>query len=53
VFGGVKVTNKTKAVIQVPFLGSVPLLGNLFKQTNTENQEQELLFFVTPHVLPG
>jgi len=53
IFGGVKVTNKTKAVTQVPFLGSVPLLGNLFKQTNTENQEQELLFFVTPHVLPG
>jgi type IV pilus assembly protein PilQ len=53
VFGGVKVTNKTKAVTQVPFLGNVPVLGNLFKQTNTENQEQELLFFVTPHVLPG
>jgi type IV pilus assembly protein PilQ len=53
VFGGVKITNKTKAVTQVPFLGSVPVLGNLFKQTNTENQEQELLFFVTPHVLPG
>ncbi len=53
VFGGVKVTNKTKAVTQVPFLGNVPILGNLFKQTNTENQEQELLFFVTPHVLPG
>jgi len=53
VFGGVKVTSKTKAVTQVPFLGSVPILGNLFKQTNTEDQQQELLFFVTPHVLPG
>ena len=53
VFGGVKVSNRTKAVTQVPFLGSVPVLGNLFKQTNTEDQQQELLFFVTPHVLPG
>jgi len=53
VFGGVKVSNKTKAVTQVPFLGNVPLIGNLFKQTNTEDQEQDLLFFVTPHVLPG
>lgn len=53
VFGGVKVSSKTRAATQVPGLGSVPLIGHLFKQTNIEEIEQELLFFVTPHVLPG
>ncbi len=53
VFGGVKVSGKNRAVTQVPFLGSVPLIGNLFKQTNTQDTQQDLLFVVSPHVLPG
>jgi len=53
IFGGVKLTSKTRAVQQVPLLGSAPVIGHLFKTTNVEEQEQELLFFVTPKVLPG
>jgi type IV pilus assembly protein PilQ len=53
VFGGVNVTQRTKSITYVPLLGNIPLLGNLFKQTNIQNNDQELLFFVTPRILPG
>ena len=53
VFGGVKVTNRDHNVNKVPGLGSLPLLGNLFKTTAVTDQQQELIFFVTPKVLPG
>lgn len=53
VFGGVNVTGRTKSANYVPLLGSIPVLGNLFKTTSVQDNDQELLFFVTPKVLPG
>jgi type IV pilus assembly protein PilQ len=53
VIGGVVVSNETRSVDQVPLLGSVPLIGNLFKHTTINVSTQELLFFVTPRILPG
>lgn len=53
VIGGVVVTNQTSSVDQVPLLGNVPLIGNLFKHTTVNVSTQELLFFVTPRILPG
>jgi type IV pilus assembly protein PilQ len=53
VIGGVVVSNQTTNVDQVPLLGSVPLIGNLFKRTTITITSQELLFFVTPRILPG
>src|SRR5271157_1644571 len=52
VFGGVKVTSRTRSVTQVPVLGGIPMLGNLFKSSNLEDNDQELLFFVSPKILP-
>ena len=52
VFGGVKVTSRTKSITQFPVLGDLPLLGNLFKSSNLEDNDQELLFFVSPKILP-
>jgi len=51
VFGGVTVTQRQNSVTQIPLLGSIPLLGNLFKSTNVQDSDQELLFFVSPRVL--
>ncbi|HVA93873.1 MAG TPA: type IV pilus secretin PilQ [Candidatus Dormibacteraeota bacterium] len=51
--GGVVVNNQTTSVDQVPLLGSMPLIGNLFKHTSISVSTQELLFFVTPRILPG
>jgi type IV pilus assembly protein PilQ len=53
VIGGVVVTNQNTSIGQVPLLGSVPLIGNLFKHTTINVSTQELLFFVTPRILPG
>jgi type IV pilus assembly protein PilQ len=53
VIGGVVITNQTTSVDQVPLLGSVPLIGNLFKHTTVNVSTQELLFFVTPRILPS
>jgi type IV pilus assembly protein PilQ len=53
VFGGVTVTTRTKSGSYVPLLGSIPIIGHLFKSSNVLDSDQELLFFVSPKVLPG
>jgi type IV pilus assembly protein PilQ len=51
VFGGITVTQRSKAATYVPWLGSIPLLGHLFKSNTTTATDQELLFFVSPKIL--
>ena len=53
VFGGIKLTTNTKTLSQIPGLGSIPVLGNLFKSSQREDQENELIFIVTPKIIPG
>jgi type IV pilus assembly protein PilQ len=53
VFGGVTVTSRTKSATYVPLLGNIPILGHLFKTSNVQDSDNELLFFVSPKVLPG
>jgi type IV pilus assembly protein PilQ len=53
VIGGIIVTQQTTSVQQVPLIGSVPVLGNLFKHTTVNSTSQELLFFLTPRILPS
>jgi type IV pilus assembly protein PilQ len=53
VFGGITVTSRTKSATYVPWLGSIPLLGHLFKSNTTADTDQELLFFVSPKILPS
>jgi len=51
VLGGVYEVNKTDSVQKVPYLGDVPILGNLFKFSSRNNTKAELLIFVTPRIL--
>jgi len=51
VIGGVIQTNNSINVAQVPLLGSIPWLGNLFKHTSVSTTNQELIFFITPRVI--
>jgi type IV pilus secretin PilQ/predicted competence protein len=53
VIGGIIVTQQTTSVQQIPLVGSVPVLGNLFKHTTVNSTSQELLFFLTPRILPS
>jgi type IV pilus assembly protein PilQ len=51
VLGGILDTTKSKSANKVPFLGDIPLLGNLFKSTININNKTELLIFITPKIL--
>jgi len=53
VIGGVIVSQQNVTINQVPLVGSLPLIGNLFKRTNVNVTSQELLFFLTPRIIPG
>jgi type IV pilus secretin PilQ/predicted competence protein len=50
VLGGVIVDQQNTQINEVPLLGSVPLIGDLFKHRTVSVQSQELLFFLTPRV---
>jgi type IV pilus secretin PilQ/predicted competence protein len=52
VFGGITVTNRNRSATYVPLLGSIPIIGNLFKSSQVNTNDQELLFFVSPKILP-
>jgi type IV pilus assembly protein PilQ len=51
VIGGVMQTQNSTNIDQVPFLGNVPGLGNLFKRRTVNTSTQELFFFITPRIL--
>jgi type IV pilus assembly protein PilQ len=51
VIGGVIQTNNSIAISQVPLLGNIPFLGNLFKHTQVSTSNAELIFFITPRVI--
>jgi type IV pilus assembly protein PilQ len=53
VIGGIIISQQQTDVTEVPIVGSLPLIGHLFKRTNTTVQSQELLFFLTPRIIPG
>jgi type IV pilus assembly protein PilQ len=52
VIGGVIVAQQSTDVVQVPLLGSIPIIGHLFKRTTVRTSSQELLFFITPRIVP-
>lgn len=51
VIGGLIRTNDSNVHRGVPFLKNIPLLGYLFRSTNTVKEERELLIFVTPRII--
>jgi type IV pilus assembly protein PilQ len=52
VIGGILVDTDSINIRQVPGLGNLPLIGTLFKETNTAKSTSELLFFITPRIKP-
>jgi len=50
--GGILDQERTTDVTKVPFLGSVPILGALFRHENTTTSNRDLVIEVTPHLLP-
>jgi type IV pilus assembly protein PilQ len=48
--GGIFVDTDSLNVRQVPGLGSIPIIGHLFKNTQTIKSQAELFFFITPRI---
>jgi type IV pilus assembly protein PilQ len=51
VLGGILSTTSSDNSNKVPFLGDIPILGNLFKNTIKVDNKDELLIFVTPKIV--
>ena len=51
VLGGIFQQTERDSVAKVPFLGDIPVLGNVFKTTSRTNDKTELLIFITPKVV--
>lgn len=51
VIGGLMQNRNVKTVAKVPVLGSIPLLGGLFRQTREEKQQSELVILIQPKII--
>jgi len=51
VLGGMMQDTYSVSEQQVPLLGDIPLLGNLFKFKSVSRQKTNLLIFLTPHII--
>lgn len=51
VISGLTIVEKNNAVLGIPVLKSIPILGALFRKTLTEELKKDLLIMVTPHIL--
>ncbi|MFC1601592.1 type II secretion system protein GspD [Candidatus Sumerlaeota bacterium] len=52
VIGGLKSKREVVMEDRIPVLGRIPLLGWLFKSQHKEIQNTDVLFFLTPYILP-
>ena len=53
ILGGLRRQEKTKEVDQIPILGDLPIIGALFRNTNTVVKNSELIVFLSPHIYKG
>lgn len=51
VLGGIYSQTQSITTSKVPLLGDIPIIGNLFKNTNKEFNKDELLIFITPRII--
>ncbi len=51
IVGGIIRKKQKQVENKVPILGDIPLLGRLFKSTETEVQDTEIVFLITPHII--
>ena len=51
VIGGLLQSNNQNSIDQLPWLGSVPVLGTLFSSKSYQKNETDLVIVVTPHLV--
>jgi type IV pilus assembly protein PilQ len=52
VIGGLIQAEKRKVMHKIPLLGSIPILGWLFRKTAYDTLKKELIISITPRILP-
>lgn len=51
VIGGLVSNDRTATISKVPILGELPLVGFIFRRTETITKRRNLMVFITPHIL--
>jgi type IV pilus assembly protein PilQ len=51
VLGGLIRSDVHNSQSKVPILGDIPILGNLFRTSHKNNQQTNLVIFITPHIV--
>ncbi|MBV9723946.1 MAG: type IV pilus secretin PilQ [Gammaproteobacteria bacterium] len=51
VLGGILETTQREDDKKVPYLGDIPVLGHLFKNTSHQDNKDELMIFITPKIV--
>ena len=51
VVGGMIKSKQTEVENKVPFLGDIPLIGSLFRSTETITENSEVVILITPHIV--
>jgi TonB family protein len=53
IIGGLIKDQRTNTVDKIPFLGDIPIAGAAFRRTVKQVVKQELVVFLTPHIVTG
>jgi len=51
VIGGLFRERTSNSRAQVPGLGNIPLVGNLFRRRNEQTDREEIIILITPHII--
>jgi type IV pilus assembly protein PilQ len=51
VLGGIYQQSKSNTVTRIPFLGTLPVVGHLFRSDDIKSKNEELLIFITPRII--
>ncbi len=52
IIGGLIQTQNSFMEKRIPFVSRIPLIGKIFKLKSDEQQQSELVVYITPHLLP-
>lgn len=53
IIGGLRKDQKKFSNDELPFIAKIPLVGELFRRRDKDDELQELVVFITPHIITG
>jgi Flp pilus assembly secretin CpaC len=51
IMGGMLRRVESRTIEKIPLLGDIPILGQLFRSTNYQNQQSDVVFVMTPEII--